>query len=446
MRIILLSGGSGKRLWPLSNDTRSKQFLKLLRRHDGTHESMVQRVYRQIRESGIDATVTIATSIAQVDSIKSQLGNNVEIVTEPERRDTFPAIALASTYLSMECGCSDDEVVVVMPVDQYTEEEYFKTSQKIAEAVAQGEAELVLMGVKPTFPSSKFGYIIPQAGGVASPYKVDSFKEKPDEVEAERLIEAGAFWNGGVFGFRLGYLMNIVRKYVQPTSFLDMRSRYTELPKISFDYEVVEKARSVAMVPFSGVWEDLGTWNALTEKMTERVMGKVILGENTDRTHVINELDIPIVVLGTKNLIVSASHDGVLVSDKVASTHLKAYVDGIHQRPMYEERRWGSYKVLDHTTLADGTKSLTKELCLNSGCSISYQRHRQRNEIWTFVDGKGRLLIDGEIREVGRGDVVSIRANQMHAIYAVTDLRIIEVQLGAELVEEDIERFDYEWK
>ncbi len=446
MRIILLSGGSGKRLWPLSNDTRSKQFLKLLRRHDGTHESMVQRVFRQIRESGIDAAVAIATSISQVDSIKSQLGNDVEIVTEPERRDTFPAIALASTYLSLECGCDDDEVVVVMPVDQYTEEAYFKTAQKIAEAVEQESAELVLMGVKPTWASSKFGYIIPEAGELSSPYMVRSFKEKPDEDEAERLIAAGAFWNGGVFGFRLGYLMDIVRRYVVPESFAEMRARYAELPKISFDYEVVEKAESVAMVPFSGVWEDLGTWNALTEKMSERVVGKALTGENATNTHVINELDIPIVVLGTDNLIVSASHDGILVSDKMASTQLKSYVDGIQQRPMYEERRWGSYKVLDYTTLDDGTLSLTKELQLNRGCSISYQRHRLRNEIWTFVDGRGRLLIDGEIREVGRGDVISIRAGQMHAIYAVTPLRIIEVQLGVELVEEDIERFDYEWK
>ncbi len=441
MKIILLSGGSGKRLWPLSNDTRSKQFLKLLRRSDGTYESMVQRVYRQIREAGMGASVTIATSVSQVDSIRSQLGNEVEIVTEPERRDTFPAIALATAYLVLERHCAPDEVVAVMPVDQYTEGSYFETVGRIAKAAREGVADLVLMGVKPTVPSPKYGYIIPAEGQLSSPYTVKAFKEKPDEADACRLIEAGAFWNGGVFAFKAGYMMEIVRRYSKAENFAQLRGTYATLPKISFDYEVVEKARSVAMVPFSGVWEDLGTWNSLTGKMSEHVVGKAVTGEGTRNTHVINELDVPVVVLGAHDMVISASHDGILVSNKEASSQLKSYVDNIHQRPMYEERRWGTYKVLDYKILEDGTHFLTKELRLNPGCSISYQRHRLRKEIWTFIDGEGILLLDGEERRVSRGDTVSIKAGQKHAIKAIGGLCIIEVQLGKELVEEDIERF-----
>ena len=160
MRILLLSGGSGKRLWPLSNDARSKQFLKLLKAPDGKRESMVQRIVRQIKESGLDASITIATSVSQKDAITSQLGSHVDVVTEPERRDTFPAIALSTVYLLKEQHCDRNEVVVVMPIDPYTEESYFHTVGQMAQIAAQGRADLVLMGISPTQPSSKFGYIL----------------------------------------------------------------------------------------------------------------------------------------------------------------------------------------------------------------------------------------------------------------------------------------------
>lgn len=445
MQIVLLSGGSGKRLWPISNDTRSKQFLKLLKREDGTYESMVQRVYRQIQESGIDAHVTIATSISQVDLIKSQLGTNVDIVTEPERRDTFPAIALSSTYLRKQKKCSDDDVVVVMPVDQYTEEKYFLTTKQMAQAVEIGASDLVLMGVKPISPSSKFGYIIPNDSLGKNIVTVKAFKEKPSTEEAIKLISEGAYWNGGVFAFRLGYLMNIVSQYIEVKDFDYVRNSYSKLPKISFDYEVVEKAKSISMVPYSGIWEDLGTWNTLTGKMKDQILGHAVLNEKAKNVNIINELDIPIVVLGVNDVIVSASPDGILVCDKESSSQLKTYVEDLRQRPMYEERRWGTYRVLEHTKLPDETNFLTKDLFLNPGCSISYQRHKLRNEIWTFVDGEGDLVIDGHRTKVHCGDVVSIKVGQMHAIKAISQLRFVEVQLGSKLVEEDIERFNYEW-
>ena len=154
MRILLLSGGSGKRLWPLSNDARSKQFLKLLKSPDGKRESMVQRIVRQIKESGLDASITIATSVSQKDAITSQLGSHVDVVTEPERRDTFPAIALSTVYLLKEQHCDRNEVVVVMPIDPYTEESYFHTVGQMAQIAAQGRADLVLMGISPTQPFS----------------------------------------------------------------------------------------------------------------------------------------------------------------------------------------------------------------------------------------------------------------------------------------------------
>lgn len=159
MNIILLSGGSGKRLWPLSNDIRSKQFIKIFKTADG-YESMVQRVYRQIKEVDADASVTIATSKTQVSSIHNQLDNSVGVCVEPCRRDTFPAIALATAYLHDVKGVGLDEAVVVCPVDPYVNNDYFAALKTLAELAGQGNANLSLMGIEPTYPSEKYGYII----------------------------------------------------------------------------------------------------------------------------------------------------------------------------------------------------------------------------------------------------------------------------------------------
>ena len=446
MQIILLSGGSGKRLWPLSNNTRSKQFIKLLTAPDGSKESMVQRVVRQLREAGICDPITVATSRSQRDVVINQLGDGIPVVTEPERRDTFPAIALASSYLACERKCSADEVVIVMPCDPYTEAGYFETIRRMAEAVKNDAAELVLMGIRPTYPSAQYGYVVPVPGNDESGiYRVSRFTEKPDVPTAGRLISEGAFWNGGVFAFRLGYMTDIVARYIRAGTFAEIRSRYGEFPKISFDYEVAEKAQSVAVVPFAGEWKDLGTWNTLTDELSEHTIGNVVMDDESGNTHVINELELPIMCIGARNLVVAASNDGILISDKGKSENIMAYADRLQRRPMFEERRWGEYKVVDTVEFPDGYKSLTKQLKIKSGKCISYQVHRHRDEVWTFIDGEGMLVLDGVMSVVGRGDTVTINTGVRHTIKAVSDLTFIEVQSGDLLVEEDIERFDWDW-
>ena len=155
MQLILLSGGSGKRLWPLSNDIRSKQFIKIFKAEDGGYESMVQRVYRQIKKVDSDAVVTIATSKTQVSAIHNQLGEDVGISVEPCRRDTFPAIALATAYLADVMKVDPEESVVVCPVDPYVNDDYFRALKELAAQADKGEANLVLMGIEPTYPSEK---------------------------------------------------------------------------------------------------------------------------------------------------------------------------------------------------------------------------------------------------------------------------------------------------
>lgn len=408
-------------------------------------ESMVQRVVRQAKEAQLTDEVTLATNASQLDIITNQLGDSVSVVTEPERRDTFPAIALAASYLSLEKKCSDDEVVVIMPCDPYTELGYFQTIVKMVECVKQNVADLVLMGITPTYPSEKYGYVVLVASENQSYKMVSRFTEKPTVPVAEELLKQNAYWNGGVFAFRLGYMMDIVRKYIQSESFKDTRNRYSEFPKISFDYEVAEKAQSVAVVPFSGEWRDLSTWNTLTDELKQHVIGNAVMGAHCENTHIINELQNQIYVDGLKDVVVAACPDGILVCSKDHSEEIKKSVENLTPRPMYEERRWGTYRVLDVGFYKDGRHSLTKSITLKEGKNISYQIHHHRSETWTFVEGEGIFVLDGKEQKVKAGDTVIVPVEHWHAIKALTELTFIEVQSGNPLVEEDIERKEWKW-
>lgn len=447
MQIILLSGGSGTRLWPLSNDARSKQFLRLMP-IDGTDEkeSMIQRVVRQINDAGITATVTVATSDSQKDSVLSQIGESVDIVTEPSRRDTFPAICLACEYLSKEKLCHSDEIVVVMPCDPYTEIGYFKVIERMVDCIKQNVADLIVMGIKPTYPSSKYGYVVPSIlTSTDSSCEVHKFIEKPDATVASQLIHQGAMWNGGVFAFRLQYLTDIVSKYMSYSSFHEYVEHYNDFPKISFDYEVAEQAKSIGMVLYNGKWKDLGTWNTLTDELNYTEYGNVITDGSGINTHLFNELGIPMLCIGTKDLVVAASPDGIIVSEKKKSEIIKEYAAKLKQRPMFEERCWGTYTVLDSVKFEDNFCALTKRLTLNHDCAISYHRHQYRDETWTFIDGEGEIVLEGKRMPVKRGDTIIISKGKLHALSAITQLSFIEVQNGSNLTEEDIERFDYSW-
>ncbi len=426
MNIILLSGGSGKRLWPLSNDIRSKQFIKIFKTEDGGYESMVQRVYRQIRTVDPNATVTIATSKAQVSAIHNQLGEDVGVSVEPCRRDTFPAIALATAYLHDVMGIPEDESVVVCPVDPYVEDDYFEAIKKLCEQAGKGEANLVLMGIEPTYPSEKYGYIIPRSDSETS--EVESFKEKPDARTAEEYIQKGALWNGGVFAYKLSYVLNKAHELIDFTDYKDLFSKYDTLTKISFDYAVVENEPKIQVMRFSGEWKDLGTWNTLTEAMDQPTIGDATLNDTCENVNVVNELNVPIICMGLHDAVVSASPEGILVSDKEQSSYIKPYVDKIDQQIMFAEKSWGSFRVLDVEE-----QSLTIKVTLNPGHGMYYHSHQRRDEIWNVIEGEGIVTIDGEKRTVRTGDIIEMKAGTKHTVTAVTELKMIEVQLGSEI-------------
>lgn len=439
MNIVLLSGGSGQRLWPLSNEIRSKQFIKIFHRQDGMLESMVQRVYRQIRTVDPDAEITVATSRSQVSALHNQLGENIGISVEPCRRDTFPAIALAASYLHDIRGVSSKEAIVVCPVDPYVEVDYFRALEELGNYAAQSEANLVLMGIEPTYPSEKYGYIIPEEADQVS--KVSVFKEKPDQRTAEKYISQGALWNGGVFAFKLDYVLKRAHELIDFTDYEDLYRKYDSLKKISFDYAVVEHEPYIEVMRFSGMWKDLGTWNTLTEAMDSQIVGEALYNETCENLHVINELNVPVLCMGLKNIVVSASPEGILVSDKQQSSYIKPFVNTLDNKVMFAEKSWGSFRVLDV-----GDDSLTIKVTLNPGHSMNYHSHEHRDEIWNVISGQGRTVVNEREQSVKAGDVICMKAGCRHTVIADTELLMIEVQLGQDITVHDKKKYELEIK
>ena len=437
MNIILLSGGSGKRLWPLSNEIRSKQFLKLFKKEDGTYESMVQRVYSAIKRVDSNAIVTIATSRSQVSSINNQLGDNINISIEPCRKDTFPAIALATAYLHDVQNVDENETVVVCPVDPYVEDDFFETLNRLCKQADKGEANLVLMGIEPTYPSEKYGYIIPENKETIS--KVLKFKEKPDTETAMNYIKQGALWNGGVFAYKLKYVLDKAHELIDFNDYYDLFAKYDTLNKISFDYAVVENESKIQVMRFAGQWKDLGTWNTLVESMNEHIIGKAIMNDKCTNVHIINETNIPMLAMGLHDVVISAGPDGILISDKGESSYIKPFVDKIIQPTMFAEKSWGSYKVIDVNS-----DSMTIKITLKPGKSMNYHSHQKRNEIWVAISGSGRTTVDGMEQPIKAGDVVTIEAGCRHSVFAETQLELIEVQLGKEISVNDKQTYRLE--
>ena len=215
-----------------------------------------------------------------------------------------------------------------------------------------------------------------------------------------------------------------------------MFAQYETLKKISFDYAVVEKEPKIQVVRFRGSWKDIGTWNTLSEAMEEQAVGNAILSDTCQNVHVLNELSVPVVCMGLKDVVVSASAEGILVSDKAQSSYIKPIVDKIDQQIMFAEKSWGSYRVLDVEE-----ESLTIKVTLNPGSRMNYHSHARRDEVWTVVSGTGSAVLDGQKRSIRPGDVLTMPAGTRHTVSAETELKIIEVQLGKDISVNDKQKY-----
>ncbi|MFR2766188.1 MAG: sugar phosphate nucleotidyltransferase [Clostridium sp.] len=436
MNFILLSGGSGKRLWPLSNDVRARQFIKILQSEDGKYESMIQRVCRQIWKVDDNASITVSTSKAQVAAVHNQLEDKVNVCIEPSRRGTFSVIALTAAYLQYKKQLSMDDVVIICPIDPYVEDDYFTEVKKLEQIIKTGN-NIALMGIKPVNASENYGYIIPKTSDIVS--EVHIFKEKPDVESAKEYLNSGALWNGGIFACRLGYLLEKAHEQIDFTDFEDLYDQYDKLKSVSFDRAVVEKEKNLVVLRYDGLWKDLSTWDALSAEMTEPVMGQALYNSACENLSVVNELNVPILCMGLKNVVVSASAEGILVSDKQQSQDIEPFVDSMNQQVMFAEKSWGDFRVLD---VEDG--SLTVKISLNPGYRMNYHSHDHRDEVWTIISGTGRTIVDGMEEQVKPGDVITMEAGCKHTVIAETAMQIIEVQLGKEINVHDKHKYELE--
>lgn len=266
--------------------------------------------------------------------------------------------------------------------------------------------------------------------------KVSTFKEKPDVNTAREYIRKGALWNGGVFAYKLKYVLQKAHEWMDFTDYHDLYARYEEMPKISFDYAVAEKESSIQVMRFGGQWKDLGTWNTLTESMEQPVIGDGWMDDVCKDVHIINEMDVPILAMGLTDVVISASADGILVADKERSSYMKPFVDKIDRQIMFAEKSWGSFRVLDVEK-----ESMTIKVTLNPGHRMNYHSHECRDEVWTVISGRGRTIVDEMEQEVSVGDVVTMQAGCRHTIVAITELKLIEVQLGKEISVDDKQKF-----
>ena len=443
MYYVLLSGGSGKRLWPLSNDARPKQYLKVVNKENNSMErcSMLQRVWEQLGEAGIAEQAVITAGSEQVELIKSQV-KEARIAVEPGRRDTFAAVLLSCSWL-LKHGASREDYAAIMPVDPYTEGSYFETVKKLEAIMRESGAEVGLMGAAPSYPATKYGYILPGEKKDGW-FKVRGFAEKPDEEKAEALLKEGALWNCGVFCVKIGDILKRTGTYGVPEDYDVLCAAYESLPKISFDYEVLEKADHLAAVEFDGYWKDLGTWDALADQMSTDTIGNVVLDDTCENTQVINELKMPVAVMGTRDLVVVAAQDGILVADKSQTANVKAVASAFDTKPMFEERRWGTLETLDDTE-SQGQTTLTRKICIYDGMTSSYHYHEHRDEIWTVLRGTGELILEGTKIPLSQGKAVCIRKNQRHAVKAFHDFEYIEIHVGTSSGNEDINRITFHW-
>ncbi|MDR1806188.1 MAG: hypothetical protein LBQ80_05420 [Clostridium sp.] len=291
---------------------------------------MLERICRQLKEVGLTDNFTVVTGAAQRDLVLAYIGDKgASVLAEPARRNTFPAIALACAQLHFEKHCPDDETVLVMPVDSYVENDYFRLLAELEGVFeSQKDADLLLVGAIPTFPSAKYGYIVPEDREAATSL-VTEFREKPTEPQAAELIKKGALWNCGVFVFKLGYMLAELSKRIALTSYEAVLKQYNALEKESFDRVLPENGARAAVCKYGGSWVDIGTWNTLADVMGTRVIGNARLDCACENTQVINTTDKPVVVMGAMDMIVVATDEGILVADKLLTPFILEMTDDL---------------------------------------------------------------------------------------------------------------------
>ena len=457
MKIIILAGGGGTRLFPLSRTCFPKQFMKI-----GGDLSLLAQTVLRFMPVAKAADMVIVTNQEYIHHVKAELAacgaTDAHILLEPVGRNTAPAIALAVRYCQDELGAGGNEVLFVTPSDHIIRQvDLFVQAVRQAEEMAKQE-NIVTFGIKPDKPEIGYGYI--EAGEACGPgYMVTSFKEKPDQVTAEEYVAAGSYyWNSGMFAFTIGHFMQELKEY-QPEiyqlvskPYADILVQFAAMPNISIDYAIAEKSKQVVTIPLAAYWNDIGSWDAIYDVLDKDKDGNALKGDcmtiDCTNTLMLGRSRL-IAGIGLEDLLVVETDDVIVVAKKGESQKVKELVGELKKRGRREAdehttmyRPWGSY-----TVLGEGPGYKMKKIIVTPGQRLSLQMHYHRSEHWIVTGGTAKVTLGDEVKMVHENESVFIPLSTKHRLEnpGRLPLEIIEVQNGKYLEEDDIVRFDDEY-
>lgn len=447
---VILAGGSGSRLWPLSRELYPKQLLNLY-----AEKSLLQSTFERLNKFIPAENIISVTNSKHHANVKMQLGEMSEnsiILSEPISKNTAPAIALSVKYIIE--NTDEDEIVLVVPSDLLIEnDEKFAQTVEEAKRFAQ-EGKIVTFGVKPDYPETGFGYICSEDGNVIS------FTEKPDKLTAQSFIDKGNYyWNSGIFMFKVSTIIQELEQYcpeissvIRNISCADKTAPFTEfekMPCISIDYALMEKSKNIAMIELQSDWKDLGSWKSIYEVSPKDNNNNVFVGHVLDKdskNSFVYSSSKLVATIGLEDTVIVETEDAILACKKDKTQEVKQVYETLKQqhdgtqlvhKTVY--RPWGFY-----TVIAEGKGFQTKLIHVNQGQKLSVQSHNHRSEHWVVLSGMAKVVLEGKDHILSPGHSIDIAVKAIHSLQNPYegDLEIIEIQKGDILSEDDIIRYE----